>query len=88
MTTIKHPKTTAALFVMGAIVAFATIAGPASARWYGNEGYNNGWHGNDHYNGYNYRAPPVIYNAPYNNGYYYPPPVIYDNNPGVSIRLF
>ena len=87
MTAIKHSKAAAAI-VLGALVALATLAGPASARWYGNERYDNGWHGNDHYSGYYYRPPPVVYVTPYNNGYYYPPPVIYDNTPGITIRLF
>ncbi|MFI4999760.1 MAG: hypothetical protein ACHQK9_07755 [Reyranellales bacterium] len=87
MTAIKHPKAAAAI-VLGALVALATLAGPASARWYGNEHYDNGWHGNEHYNGYYYRPPPVVYGTPYYNGYYYPPPVIYDNQPGITIRLF
>ena len=92
MTAFKHPKAMAAI-VLGALVAFATLASPASARWYGNNGYdngwNNGWHGNHQYNnGYYYREPPIVYSTPYRGGYYYPPPVIYDNTPGFTIRIY
>jgi len=80
--------------VLGAI-ALSALASPASARWDG----NGRWHEDDrwegrgrdngydrYYNGYRYRAPPVIYGTPYNYGYY-PPPVIYDNTPGFTFRF-
>ena len=41
--------------------------------------------GNARWNGYTYRAPPVVYATPYNYGYQ-APPVYYDNTPGLSIR--
>jgi hypothetical protein len=87
MNAIKHSISTAALAALGAFVALAALAGPANARWYEGNRYDNGWRGNDHYNGYYYREPPVVYGTPYNNGYYYPPPVIYNNTPGFTIRL-
>ena len=69
--------------------AFAIVA-PASAGWYSPDGrwhpdnrWNN-YHGN--YYGYHYRAPPVVYSAPYNYGYV-PPPVVYDNTPGFSLTI-
>jgi hypothetical protein len=88
MTFMKHGKTAAAL-VFGAMVALGTLASPASARWYG----DGRWHDDDrrwekdHYNGYNYRPPPVYYGTPYNYGYQ-APPVYYDNTPGFTFRLF
>ena len=85
MNTIKH-RTAAILVAIGAVVALGTLATPASARWEDNR-RDWRWNGNDHYNGYYYRAPPVVYGTPYNNGYYYPPPVVYDNNPGFTIRI-
>lgn len=78
--------------VLGAI-ALSALASPASARWYGDgrwhednrwEGRNNGH--DRYYNGYGYRAPPVIYGTPYNYGYN-PPPVIYDNTPTFTFRF-
>ena len=88
MTYLKHTKTAAAL-VMGAMLALGTLASPASARWYGDGQWhedNRSWD-NNHYNGYNYRPPPVYYNTPYNYGYR-APPVYYDNTPGFSVRIF
>jgi len=88
MTYLKHTKT-AAVLVMGAMLALGTLASSASARWYG----NGQWHDDDrrwdnHYNGYNYQAPPVYYGTPYNYGYQ-APPVIYDANPQpFTIRIF
>ena len=81
----------AAGMVLGATLALAALAGPASARWYG----DGSWHEDDryvapanrYYNGYYYRAPPIVYSTPYNYGYY-PPPVYYDNTPGFTIRIF
>ncbi len=35
MTYLKHTKTAAGL-VLGAMLALGALAGPASARWYGN----------------------------------------------------
>jgi len=87
MNAIKHPRSTAVLAALGAFVALSALAGPASARWYEENRYENQWHGNDYYNGYYYRAPPVVYSTPYNSGYYYPPPVIYNSTPGLTIRL-
>ena len=82
---------TAAGLVLGATLALATLAGSADARWYG----NGQWHDDDryvapqnrYYNGYNYRAPPIVYGTPYNYGYQ-APPVYYDNMPGFTIRIF
>ncbi len=81
--------------VLGAI-ALGAVATPASARWYGDgrwhednrwEGRNNGPNNYDrYYNGYQYRAPPVVYGTPYNYGYN-PPPVIYDNSPGFTFHF-
>jgi hypothetical protein len=87
MTYLKHAKT-AAVVVVGAMLALAALAAPASARWYS----NGQWHDDDrrwdnHYYGYNYQPPPVYYGTPYNYGYR-APPVYYDNTPGLSIRLF
>ena len=87
MNTIKHPRSTAALAALGAFVALAALAAPASARWNEGNRHDNRWHGNDHYNGYYYRAPPVVYAPPYSTGHYYPPPVVYDNTPGFTIRI-
>jgi hypothetical protein len=87
MNAIKYPKTMSLVAIGAAVVALVALAGPASARWYEGQRYDNGWHGDDHYNGYYYRAPPVVYGTPYNSGYYYPPPVIYNNTPGFTIRL-
>lgn len=80
----------AAGVLLGATLALAAFAGPASARWYG----DGRWHEDDryvapdsrYYYGYNYRAPPIIYSTPYNYGYY-PPPVYYDNTPGFTIHI-
>jgi hypothetical protein len=82
---------------ISAALAIGLFAGPASARWgdngYNNNGYNNnnGNHGGHDWNnnGYYYRDPPVIYNAP--NRYYHPPPVVYGQPqfsvPGISIQI-
>jgi len=77
----------AASLALGTL-AFATVAAPASAAWYGNGQYHqdNRWNNNNHYNGYQYRAPPVVYATPYNYGYV-APPVIYDATPGFSINI-
>jgi len=73
-----------------AVAAFAGLAVPASARWYGNNNgqwhQDNQWHGNAHWNGYAYRPPPVVYSAPSNYGYY-APPVVYGGAPGFSISI-
>ena len=86
MTAIKHPRGTIALAALAGFIALAALASPANARWYEENRYESRWHGNDHYNGYYYRAPPVVYGTPYNSGYY-PPPVIYNNTPGITLRL-
>jgi hypothetical protein len=78
-----------ATIVLGVLAASA-IALPASAGWWAPDGTwhpDGRWeHHNTYYYGYNYRAPPVIYSAPYNYGYV-PPPVVYDNTPGFSITI-
>ena len=88
MTCIKQTTAVAGL-ALGAMLALGVLAGPASARWYGNGQYqqdNRQWE--NHTNGYNYQPPPVVYSTPYNYGYQ-PPPVYYNGNtPGLSIRLF
>ncbi len=87
MTYLKHTKTAIAA-AMGALLVLGALAGPASARWYG----NGEWHEDDRrwednrYRGYNYRPPPVYYGTPYNYGYR-APPVYYDNTPGFTIRI-
>ena len=73
------------------LVAVATVASPASARWWGDGRWHDDdrWHHDydrDHYYGYHYQPPPVVYSAPYNYGYA-PPPVVYDAEPGVSFSL-
>jgi hypothetical protein len=87
VTYIKHTKTAAAL-ALGAMVALAALASPASARWNGNGQWqqdNRQWE--NHYNGYNCQAPPVVYSTPYNYGYQ-PPPVVYEGGaPSISIQL-
>ena len=89
MTYIKRTQAAAGL-VLGAMLALGMLAGPASARWNGNDEWredNRKWDKN-HYYGYHYQPPPVIYGTPYNYGYQ-PPPLYYDNTPGgVTIRLF
>jgi hypothetical protein len=85
MNRIKH-RTAATLVAIGAVVALSALASPASARWEDNR-RDWSWNGNDRYNGYYYRAPPVVYGTPYYNGYYYPPPVVYDNSPTFTIRI-
>jgi hypothetical protein len=76
--------------IMLGVLAASAVALPASAGWWAPDGswhpdgrwdYNRGY-----YYGYHYRAPPVIYSAPYNYGYV-PPPVVYDNTPGFSITI-
>jgi hypothetical protein len=89
VTYIKHTKAAAGL-ALGAMVALAALASPASARWNGNGQWqqdNRQWE--NHYNGYSYQPPPVVYSTPYNYGYQ-PPPVYYNGNstPGLSIRIF
>jgi hypothetical protein len=78
-----------ATIVLG-VVAASAIALPASAGWWAPDGTwhpDNRWEArHEYYYGYHYRAPPVIYSAPYNYGYV-PPPVIYDNTPGFSITI-
>lgn len=92
MTATKQTKI-AAVLMLGALVAFATLVGPASARWYGNNyqnnnGWNNRWQGNGNYYGQYYRQPPIVYGSPYYGGNgYYAPPVVYDGTPGLSIHL-
>jgi hypothetical protein len=76
-----------ALVAALAAVAAAGLAGPASARWYG----NNAWHGDarhwdNHYYGYQYAAPPVVYGTPYNYGYV-APPVVYGGQPGINFNV-
>jgi hypothetical protein len=61
MTCIKQTKAVAGL-ALGAMLALAALASPASARWNGNGQYqhdNRQWQ--NHTNGYNYQAPPVVY---------------------------
>jgi len=71
------------------LVAASAVALPASAAWWADGTWHpdNRWEYNrGNYYGYHYRAPPVIYSAPYNYGYV-PPPVIYDNTPGFSLTI-
>ena len=77
----------AASLVLG-MLAFAAVAAPAGAAWWGNGQWHedNRWHNNNRYYGYHYREPPVIYSTPYNYGYV-APPVVYDNTPGFSITI-
>jgi hypothetical protein len=87
MTTRKRIGLAASL-VLGTL-AFAAVAAPASAAWWGNGQWHedNRWHNNNsYYYGYHYREPPVIYATPYNYGYV-APPVVYDNTPGFSITI-
>jgi hypothetical protein len=87
MTILRNSRKAAAL-VLGAAVAFVTLAGPASARWYGDDRYEHRWVGHDRYYGYYYREPPVVYSTPYRGNYgYYPPPVVYDNTPSFSLHI-
>ena len=60
----------AASLVLGTL-AFAAVAAPASAAWWGNGQWHedNRWHNNNRYYGY------------------YAPPVVYDNTPGFSITI-
>ncbi len=61
MTYLKHAKT-AAVLAMGAMLDFGALAGLASARWYGDgQWHEDGRRWENHYNGYNYRPPPVYY---------------------------
>ncbi len=87
MTYIKQTKAVTGL-ALGAMVALAALASPASARWNGNGQYqqdNRQWQ--NHTNGYNYQAPPVVYSTPYNYGYQ-PPPVVFEGGvPSISIQL-
>ena len=77
----------AACLLLGLVGA----AVPASAAWWGADGR---WHpdprwstwNQPYYNGYYYRAPPVVYSTPYNYGYY-PPPVYYSPTPGFSLTI-
>jgi len=88
MTYFKHTKT-AAVLVMGAMLALGTLASPAKIGRYSDGQWHedNNWN-NNHYNGYNYRTPPVYYNTPYNYGYQ-APPVYYNNSPQpFTIRIF
>lgn len=78
----------AAGFVLAAIFALGTFAGPANAqeRWRGHQGYEHSWDG-----GY-YRAPPVVYGSPYGQSYYgapayYPPPIVYGPGVGFNIQI-
>lgn len=71
------------------LVAVATVASPASARWWG----DGRWHDDDRwgerherYYGYHYAPPPVVYAAPYNYGYV-APPVVYGAEPGISFSI-
>ena len=94
MTSRKHIGLAASLVLAG--LAFAAVATPASAAWWGNgqwhednrwnNGNNNNNNQNNRYYGYHYRDPPVVYSTPYNYGYQ-PPPVVYDNTPGFTIRI-
>ncbi len=72
-----------------AVIAGASLATPASARWWG----DGRWHDDDrwrehheHYYGYHYQPPPVVYGTPYNYGYA-PPPVVYGAEPGVTFSF-
>jgi hypothetical protein len=87
VTYIKHTKAAAGL-ALGAMVALAALASPASARWNGNGQYQqDNRHWENHTNGYSYQPPPVIYSTPYNYGYQ-PPPVYYNGGaPTFSIQL-
>ena len=50
------------LVLVLALAAVAGLVAPASARWWGNNGWyeDNRWAG-DRWYGYNYRPPPVVY---------------------------
>lgn len=86
--TISKRSGLAALLAM----AVAGAVAPASAAWWGDgrwhpdPRWNNPPPPDRYYNGYHYRAPPVVYGTPYNYGYY-PPPVVYDNTPSFSITI-
>jgi hypothetical protein len=89
MTSRKHIGLAAGLVLAG--LAFAAVAAPASAAWWGNGQWHedNRWNNyNDRYYGYYYRTPPVVYSTPYNYGYQ-PPPVYYSPSPapGFSITI-
>ena len=74
--------------IMLGALALATLASPASARWWGDGRWHDDdrWDRRDRYYGHNYRAPPVVYGTPYNYGYA-PPPVVYDSTPGFTIHI-
>ena len=87
MTYLKHTKT-AAVLVMGAMLALGTLASPASAWWGNGQWHEDSPRWDNHYYGYHYQAPPVYYNTPYNYGYR-APPIYYDNSPQpFTIRIF
>jgi hypothetical protein len=82
---IKHPKTLV-VAALSALIVLASLASPASARWYGEDDDDRWrWRGSDRYYGYYYREPPVVYSHPYR--YYYAPPVYYDARPGFTLHI-
>ena len=52
---------------------------------HGYDGHGYDGHGYDGGRGNYYRAPPVVYGAPYSSPYGYPPPVVY--GPGIGINI-
>jgi hypothetical protein len=90
------PAKTLACGTVAALLAFASLASPAAARW-GNENDRHNerternedrqeWH-----RGHYYRTPPVIYERYYNAPTYYAPPVVYgpayDSGFGLNINI-
>jgi hypothetical protein len=94
---IKSKRRLSAKLVAGlaisTVLVLGTLVAPASADQHrggdhrgvehrGGHGY--GGHGYDGGRGNYYRAPPVVYGAPY-SPYGYPPPVVY--GPGIGINI-
>jgi hypothetical protein len=84
----------AAGLAISTVLVLGTLVAPASADEHRGGDHRGVEHRDGHgYDGHRYdggrgnyyRAPPVVYGAPYSSPYGYPPPVVY--GPGIGINI-
>jgi hypothetical protein len=84
----------AAGLAISTVLVLGTLVAPASADEHRGGDHRGVEHRDGHgYDGHRYdggrgnyyRAPPVVYSAPYSSPYGYPPPVVY--GPGIGINI-
>jgi hypothetical protein len=86
----------AAGLAISTVLVLGTLVAPASADEHRGgdhrgvehrDGHGYDSHRYDGGRGNYYRAPPVVYGAPYSSPYGYPPPVVYGPGIGISIGI-